>query len=97
MKNPGGFHISAQTIDCVQSLDPPRRGGSNEDPQSMLLSRNKKINLYPCKLNFYYIQVGFKGVKIISAYFSDEVGSHPDTVSRLTDRLDMTKSVDWAV
>ena len=32
----------------------------------MFLSRNKKINAYPCKPQFYYIKVGFKGVKIIS-------------------------------
>ena len=37
------FHISAQNIDCGYSLEPPRRGGSNEYPQSMFLSRNKKI------------------------------------------------------
>ena len=29
------FHISAQNIDCGFSLEPPRRGGSNEYPQSM--------------------------------------------------------------
>ena len=43
------FHISAQNIDCGYSLEPPRRGGSNEYPQSMFLSRNKKNNVYPCK------------------------------------------------
>ena len=42
-----------------------RRGGSNEYPQSMFLSKNKKNNMYPCKPKFYYIEVGFKGVKII--------------------------------
>ena len=47
------------------SLEPPRRGGSNEYPQSMFLSRNKKNNVYPCKPQFYYIKMGFKGVKII--------------------------------
>ena len=36
------FHISAQNIDCGYSLEPPRRGGSNEYPQSMFLSRHKK-------------------------------------------------------
>ena len=41
------------------SLEPPRRGGSNEYPQSMFLSRNKKNNVYPCKPQFYYIKVGF--------------------------------------
>ena len=29
------FRISAQNIDCGYSLEPPRRGGSNEYPQSM--------------------------------------------------------------
>ena len=64
-KNSDIFHISAQNIDCGYSLDPPRRGGSNEHPQSMFLSRNTKNNVYPCKPQFYYIKVGFKGVKII--------------------------------
>ena len=41
------FHLSAQNIDCEYSLEPPRRGGSNEYPQSMFLSWNKK-NVYPC-------------------------------------------------
>ena len=41
IKNSDIFHISAQNIDCGYSLEPPRRGGSNEYPQSMLLSRNK--------------------------------------------------------
>ena len=59
------FHISAQNIDCGYLLEPPRRGGSNEYPQSMFLSRNKKNNVSPCKPQFYYIKVGFKGVKII--------------------------------
>ena len=65
MKNSNIFHIFVQNIDCGYSLEPPRRGGSNEYPQSMFLSRNKKNNVYPCKPQFYYIKVGFKGVKII--------------------------------
>ena len=65
MKNSDIFHISAQNIDCGYSLEPHRRGGSNEYPQSMFLSRNKKNNVYPCKPQFYYIKAGFKGVKII--------------------------------
>ena len=39
-KNSEIFHISAQNIDCGYSLEPPRRGCSNEYPQSMFLSRN---------------------------------------------------------
>ena len=62
IKNSEILHIS---IYCGYSWEPPRRGGSNEYPQFMFLSRNKKNNIYPCKLQFYYIKVGFKGVKII--------------------------------
>ena len=65
IKNSDIFQVSAQNIYCGYSLEPPRRGGSNECPQSMFLSRNKKNKAYPCKPKFYYIEVGFKGVKII--------------------------------
>ena len=65
IKNSDIFHISAQNIDCWYSLEPPRRGGSNEYSQSTSLSRNKKNSVYPCKPQFYYTKVGFKGVKII--------------------------------
>ena len=34
-KNSDIFHISAQNIDCVYSLESPRWGGSNEYTQSM--------------------------------------------------------------
>ena len=50
-ENSGNFHISAQNIDCGYSLEPPRRGGSNEYPKSMFLS-NKKNHVYPCKPSF---------------------------------------------
>ena len=56
IKNTDIFHIPAQNIDC---------GGSNEYPQSMFLSRKKKNNVYPYKPQFYYINIGFKGVNII--------------------------------
>ena len=61
-KNSDIFHISAQNIDCGYLLEPPRWGGSNEYPPSMILSRNKKVNVYPSKPQFYCIKVGFKGV-----------------------------------
>ena len=54
LKISGIFHISAQNIDCGYSLEPSQRGGSNEYPQSMFLSRNKKNNVYPCKPEFNY-------------------------------------------
>ena len=59
------FHISAQNINCGYSLELPQQGGSNEYPQSMFLGRNKKKYANPCKPQFYYIKVGFKGVNII--------------------------------
>ena len=46
------FNISAQNIDCGYSLEPPRRGGSNEYPQSMFLSRIKRKNVYPVDPSF---------------------------------------------
>ena len=57
--------------EIVDSLEPPRRGGSNEYPQSMCLSRNETNNVYSCKPQFYYIQVGFNWVNIIQACFRD--------------------------
>ena len=39
IKNSDIFHISAQNIDCGYSLEPPRRGGSNEYPQSMFCAK----------------------------------------------------------
>ena len=42
-KNSDIFHISAQNIDCGYSLEPPRRGGSNEYPQSMFFAEIRKI------------------------------------------------------
>ena len=64
-KNSDIFYFSAQNIDCGYPLEPPRWGGSNEYPQSMFLSKNKKNNVYPCKPQFYYIKVGFRGDNII--------------------------------
>ena len=60
MKNYDRIQISAQNIDCGYSSEQPRQGGSNEYPQPMFLSRNKKINVYLCKPQFYYIKVRFK-------------------------------------
>ena len=61
------FHISAQNIDCGYSLEPPRRGGFNEYRNLCFWAEIRTImyNVYPCKPQFYYIKVGFKGVKII--------------------------------
>ena len=72
IKNSDIFHISAQNVDCGYSLEPPRRrDGSNEYQQSMFWAEIRKYNVYPCKPQFYYVKVGFHGVKIIQACFRD--------------------------
>ena len=58
------FHISAQNIDCGYSLEPPRRGGSNEYPQSVFWSRIKENNVYPFKPQLYSIKWGLAGSKL---------------------------------
>ena len=42
----------------------------------MFSSKNKKNNAYSCKPQFYYIKVGFKGVKNIQACFRGENKEH---------------------
>ena len=59
IKNSDIFHIPAQNINWGT------RENLLEYPQPMFLSKNKKNNVYPCKPQFNYIKVGFKGVKII--------------------------------
>ena len=46
------FHISAQNIDCWYSLEPPRRGGSNECPKSLLFNKIRKIMYTPVNPSF---------------------------------------------
>ena len=44
--------IFAQNIDCGYTLEPPHRGGSNEYPQSMFWSKNKKNRYTPAYPSF---------------------------------------------
>ena len=87
------FNISAQSIDCWYSLEPPRRGGYNEYPQFMFLRRNKKNIVYPCKPEFYYIKVGFKGGSKLYRHvflmfhlwqFSVDFSEYPQTILKLS-------------
>ena len=51
------FFISAQKIDCGYSLEPPRRGGSNE--YHYVLSRSiKNIRIFLSE-NFHFLVVKF--------------------------------------
>ena len=52
LKNSDIFLIFAQNIDCGYTLEPPRRGGSNEYPQSMFWSKNKKNGFTPAYHSF---------------------------------------------
>ena len=46
------FLIFAQNKDCGYMLEPPCRGGSNEYPQSMFWSKNKKNRYTPVNPSF---------------------------------------------
>ena len=46
------FHISYHNIGCGYSLEPPRRGGSNEYPQPMIFSKIRKIMYTPVNPSF---------------------------------------------
>ena len=60
------FHIFAQNIDCCYTSEPVLTTTHN------LYCRAKiRKNVYPCKLQFYYIKVGCKGVYITRTYFHD--------------------------
>ena len=48
------FDMFSQNIDCGYTLEPPRRGGSNEYPQSMFWNKNKKIRYTPASPSFLY-------------------------------------------
>ena len=72
------FLIFAQNIDCGYSLKPPQRGGSNEYPQSMFWSKNKKNRYTPRIPQFCYIKVGFKGVYITRTCYPDALNLSGD-------------------
>ena len=52
------FLTFAQNIDCGYSLEPPRRGGSNEYPQSMFWAEIWKISEFLTE-NFQFLEVKF--------------------------------------
>ena len=70
LENVGIFNILAQNIDCGYTLEPPRRGCSNEYPQSIFRIKNKE-NRYTPVNQFYYIKLGFEGVYYSWTCFPD--------------------------
>ena len=81
------FLIFAQNIDCGCMLEPLWRGGSNEYPQSMFWSKNKKNRYTPVPPQSYYIKVGYKGVYFTLTCYSDEGISGCDFLAHLSRRL----------
>ena len=58
------FLIFAQNIDCGYTLEPPLRGGSNEYPQSMFWSKNKKNRYTPANSSFTIQKWGLQGYSL---------------------------------
>ena len=69
IKNSDIFHISAQKLDCEYSLKPPRRGGSNEYPQSMFCAEIRKIMYTPVNPCFTVWKWGLRGSKLYRHVF----------------------------
>ena len=70
-KNFDIFLIFALNIDCGYTLEPPRRGGSNEYPQSMFGAKIRKIDL-PLQTPVLLYKSGVQGVFIARTCFSDD-------------------------
>ena len=66
------FLIFAQNIDCGYTLEPPHRGGSNEYPQSMFWSKNKKKGI-PLHTPLLLYKSGVQGVFIARTCFPNEL------------------------
>ena len=45
----------AQNIDCGYTLEPPRRGDSNEYPQSTFWNKNKNNRYTPANPSFFFL------------------------------------------
>ena len=63
------FHIPTHNIDCGYSLELPRRGGSNEYPQSMFFSKIRKIMYTPVNPSFTIWKWGLRGSKLYRRVF----------------------------
>ena len=68
-KNSDIFHISARNIHCGYSLEPPRRGGSNEYLQSMFIAEIRKIMCTPVNSSFIILKWGLRRSKLYRYVF----------------------------
>ena len=62
--------IFAQNMDCGYTLVPPQGGGSNEYPQSMFWSKDKKNRYTPAYPNFCIYKIGVQGGILVMDMFS---------------------------
>ena len=65
IKNSDILHFYIKNIDCGYPLEPPRRAVLTSTHNLWFWAEIRKIMYTPVKPQFYYINVGFKGVKII--------------------------------
>ena len=63
IKNSDIFHISSQSTDYGYSFIPPRRGCSNEYPQSVFISNIRKI-MYTVNPTFTILKWDLSGSKL---------------------------------
>ena len=56
------LNILTQSIHCGYTLEPTRRGDSNEFQQCIFVGIIRKKKVDPCIPQFCHIKVGFKGV-----------------------------------
>ena len=78
------FYISAQNIDSGYTLELPRRGGSNEYPQSMFYSKIRKIMYTPVNPSFTIFKWGLRGSKLYRRVFvmwNSDVQDYPKSLS----------------
>ena len=96
-KNSDILHISAQNIDCGYSLEPPRRRGSNEYPQSMFIAKTRLYNTDPLKPHFYIVKRGLTGVYIIFLISAQNIDCwYPLEPPRWGGSNEYLQSVFWA-
>ena len=72
-KIPVVFLFLLKNIDCGYSMEPPRRGVSNEYPQSIFFSRNiaeiRKLMYTPVNPSFTVWKSGLRGTKLYRLVF----------------------------
>ena len=51
------FLILRLNIDCEYSLEPPQRGGTDEDPQSMIWAKQEKKSSFSSSENHHFYKL----------------------------------------